>query len=72
MSKKKHYYISLFTGAGGLDIGFKEAGFEGLLASDIMQQAHDSYLLNYPNETYLLGDVRKLSIAEIKTSVALL
>lgn len=66
MSKKKHYYISLFTGAGGLDIGFKEAGFEGLLASDIMQQAHDSYLLNYPNETYLLGDVRKLSIAEIK------
>lgn len=33
------YYISLFTGAGGLDIGFKEADFTGLLASDIMPQA---------------------------------
>lgn len=36
MSNKKHYYISLFTGAGGLDIGFME-----LLASDIMPHAKD-------------------------------
>lgn len=62
----KHYYISLFTGAGGLDIGFKEAGFKGLLASDIMPQARDSYSLNFPDEPYLLEDIRKLSISDIK------
>ena len=26
--------VSLFTGAGGLDIGFKEAGFNCIFASD--------------------------------------
>jgi len=69
MKNKKHYYISLFTGAGGLDIGFKEAGFKGLLASDIMPQAKDTYDFNFPDETYLLKDIRKLSIAEIKSFI---
>ncbi|MBQ8240647.1 MAG: DNA cytosine methyltransferase [Bacteroides sp.] len=69
MPNNKHYYISLFTGAGGLDIGFKEAGFTGLLASDIMPQARDSYVLNYPNEPYLLEDIRKLSISDIKSYI---
>ena len=69
MSNNKHYYISLFTGAGGLDIGFKEAEFTGLLASDIMPQAKDSFALNFPDEPYLLEDIRKLSIAEIKSYI---
>lgn len=69
MIDNKHYYISLFTGAGGLDIGFKEAGFEGLLASDIMPQARDSFSLNFPEEPYLLEDIRKLSISEIKSYI---
>lgn len=69
MIDNKHYYISLFTGAGGLDIGFKEAGFKGLLASDIMPQARDSFSLNFPDEPYLLEDIRKLSISDIKAYV---
>jgi DNA (cytosine-5)-methyltransferase 1 len=66
---KKYNYISLFTGAGGLDIGFREAGFVGLLASDIMPEAKLSFSHNYPNETYLLEDIRKLSLEQIKTYV---
>ena len=69
MNNRNYYYVSLFTGAGGLDIGFKEAGFKGLLASDIMPQAKESYITNYPNETYLLEDIRKLSISEIKSYI---
>lgn len=59
-------YISLFTGAGGLDIGFKEAGFKCLFASDIMPQSQETYLHNFPSETYVLEDIRKLSIADIE------
>jgi len=66
---KSNYYISLFTGAGGLDIGFKEAGFEGLLSSDIMPQAQKTFLRNFPDDTYLLEDIRKLSIDKIKSIV---
>lgn len=65
----KKYYISLFTGAGGLDIGFNEAGFQGLLASDIMPQAKESFTFNYPDEPYLLEDIRTLSISEVKKYV---
>ena len=46
MAKKYKNVISLFTGAGGLDIGFKEAGFNVIFASDIMQQAKESYNYN--------------------------
>ena len=62
----KHYYISLFTGAGGLDIGFKEAGFTGVFASDIMPQARDTFSFNYPDEPYILEDIRRLTIKDIK------
>jgi DNA (cytosine-5)-methyltransferase 1 len=34
--------ISLFTGAGGLDLGFSAAGFNIALASDIMDEACDT------------------------------
>jgi DNA (cytosine-5)-methyltransferase 1 len=43
---EKKYYVSLFTGAGGLDIGFNEAGFKGILASDIMPQAKETFNYN--------------------------
>lgn len=58
--------ISLFSGAGGLDIGFKEAGYNDILASDIMPQAKDTYNFNYPKTTYLLKDICQVTTEEIK------
>lgn len=56
MSGTAKHYISLFTGAGGLDIGFNEAGFHGLLASDIMPQAKETFILNTGSVS--AGDIR--------------
>lgn len=58
--------ISLFTGAGGLDIGFIEAGYTEILASDIMPQAKESYNTNYPKTTFLLKDICQVTTEEIK------
>lgn len=61
--------ISLFTGAGGLDIGFMEAGYKDILSSDIMPQAQKSYLRNYPKAKYLLKDICQVTTAEIKSLI---
>ena len=62
-------YVSLFTGAGGLDIGFKEAGFTGLLASDVMPETKKTFEANFPGEPYLLADIRKLAISQIEQHI---
>jgi len=58
--------ISLFTGAGGLDIGFKEAGYNDILASDIMPQAKESYNTNFPDTIFLLKDICQVTTEEIR------
>jgi len=61
--------ISLFSGAGGLDLGFKEAGFDCILASDIMSQAESTYKKNFPETKFIRKDIRLLSVDEIKKAI---
>ena len=41
--------LSLFSGAGGLDLGFRNAGFRAKLAIDIDPAAAETYKWNHPN-----------------------
>ncbi|MCH7269556.1 DNA (cytosine-5-)-methyltransferase [Burkholderia gladioli] len=52
--------VSLFTGCGGSDAGLVDAGFEVLMANDILPYARDVYLANHPDTDYYLGDVAKV------------
>lgn len=45
-SKQKKQLISLFSGAGGMDIGFTEAGFEVAFAADYDSAAVNTYNFN--------------------------
>ena len=49
--------LSLFSGAGGLDYGFKSAGFRTVLAIDINQAALDTYESNHPGSTVMPLDL---------------
>ncbi|MBO7273640.1 MAG: DNA cytosine methyltransferase, partial [Clostridia bacterium] len=40
---------SLFSGIGGIDLGFEQAGFEIAWANDIDAEACKTYRYNFPN-----------------------
>ena len=57
--------VGLFVGAGGLDLGFRQAGFKLLAASDFEPEAEATHQLNWPNVPFILEDVRKLTVDRI-------
>ena len=52
--------VSLFSGCGGSDAGIIRAGFDVVMANDILAYARDTYLANHPETDYVLGDIRKI------------
>lgn len=50
--------ISLFTGAGGMDVGFSRAGFEVVWANEIKEDACETYRLNHSGQIEC-GDLRE-------------
>jgi DNA (cytosine-5)-methyltransferase 1 len=54
---KKLKAVSLFTGAGGMDVGFERAGFSVVWANEIMPHAARTYELNHPSSNMHCGDL---------------
>ena len=57
----RYNFLSLFSGAGGLDIGFEKAGFQHTQSSDILPYAVETLRHNRPNWDVLQCDVRDYS-----------
>lgn len=53
--------ISLFSGCGGLDLGFEKAGFEIALANEFDKKIGKTYRVNHPNTKLIEGDIRNLN-----------
>lgn len=49
--------VSLFTGAGGMDIGFERAGIEVVFANELMKEAAETYKANHPDVVMANDDI---------------
>ncbi|MGB2926330.1 MAG: DNA (cytosine-5-)-methyltransferase [Limnothrix sp.] len=58
----KYKYLSLCSGAGGLDLGFELGGFEHFFSMDIEEFAVNTLRLNRPNWNVEIADLREFSI----------
>ena len=52
--------ISLFSGCGGLDLGFEKAGFEVPIANEFDKSIWATFKENHPNTKLIEGDIRKI------------
>lgn len=57
--------ISLFAGAGGLDLGFQRAGFRTLLANEFDAAVAPTYRRNFPSNPLLVKDINALRREEL-------
>jgi DNA (cytosine-5)-methyltransferase 1 len=60
----KFTHVSLFSGCGGFDLGFRRAGFKTVFANDIDSDACKTYKMNLGEITE--GDVRTVKLPKLK------
>lgn len=63
---KELTFIDLFSGCGGLSLGFEKANYHSVLAIDHWQDALDTYAYNRPGTKTLCGDIALLDPAQLK------
>lgn len=62
--------ISLFSGAGGLDKGFENAGFHTIVANEFDKEICPTFRANFPNTKLIEGDIRQISESNFPQHVA--
>lgn len=57
--------ISLFSGCGGLDLGFEKAGFKVLVANEYDREIFETFKVNHPETHLVEGDIRNVTKADL-------
>lgn len=58
-------YVELFSGAGGLSLGFEKAGFQNVFSVEFDEVISETYQYNFPNNNLIVSDVKNISDNQI-------
>ena len=64
--------VSLFSGCGGLDLGFHQAGFNIVWANEYDKSIWDTYEFNHPNTQLDKRDIRKIPPDDIPDCIGII
>lgn len=65
MRKRAFTCIDLFSGAGGLSEGFRQTGFNVVVANDFDQHSVNTYKLNHPETVVLDGPIENITVEKL-------
>ena len=71
MTSKRPTAVDLFCGAGGMSLGFEQAGIEVVAAFDIEQRNVETYSANFPNTRTVAVDLADANVEQIHAVAAL-
>lgn len=61
--------ISLFSGCGGLDLGFERAGFEIPIANEFDKTIWETFKANHPKTKLIEGDIRNIKESDFPDEI---
>ena len=64
--------ISLFSGCGGLDLGFRQAGFNLIWANEYDKTIWNTYEINHPETKLDKRDIREIKTKEIPDCIGII
>jgi len=63
--------VDLFCGAGGLSEGFRQTGFDILLANDFDTWCEATYRLNHPSTEFISGPIQDITASQILSGLSI-